>query len=94
MIPTVEIDLGARRYPIHVGTGIIGERSPFASHVGALHVFVVTDETVVSLDLDGLRSALADASAGDPHAIPDGERLPSDPRPLPRTGGTCEPEAA
>ena len=75
MIRTVEIDLGAaRRYPIHVGAGIIGERRLFAPHVGDRHVFVVTNETVAPLYLDGLRSALADAAAVDTHVLPDGEQ--------------------
>ena len=43
---TVEIDLRDRRYPIHVGAGIIGEHGRFAPHVGDRHVFVVTNETV------------------------------------------------
>ena len=74
MSRTVEIDLGARRYPIHVGAGIIGERGLLAPHVGGRHVFVVTDETVGPLYLESLRTALADASAVDTHVIPGGER--------------------
>ena len=74
MIRTVEIDLGARRYPIHVGAGIIGEQDLFAPHVGGRHVFVITSETVAPLYLDALRPALADASAVDTHVISDGEQ--------------------
>ena len=75
MIRTVEIDLGAaRRYPIHVGAGIIGERRLFAPHVGDRHVFVVTNETVAPLYLDGLHAALANAAAVDTHVLPDGEQ--------------------
>ena len=74
MSRTVEIDLGARRYPIHVGAGIIGERRLLAPHVGDRHVFVVTDVTVAPLYLDQLRPALADASRVDIHVIADGEQ--------------------
>ena len=71
---TIEIDLGARRYPIHVGAGIIGEHDLFAPHVDDRQVFVITDETVAPLHFDRLRPALKDASAVDTHVIPDGEQ--------------------
>ena len=74
MSRTVRIDLGARRYPIHVGAGIIGERGLLAPHAGGRHAFVVTDEIVGPLYLERLRPALADASAVDTHVIPAGER--------------------
>ena len=74
MSRTVDIDLGARSYPIHVGAGIIGERRLLAPHVGDRHAFVITNETVAPLWLDRLRPALADASRIDTHVIADGER--------------------
>ena len=74
MIRTVEIDLGARRYPIHVGAGIIGDRTLLAPHVGGRHAFVVTNETVAPLYLERLRPALADAVDVDLHVIADGEQ--------------------
>ena len=74
MSRTVEIDLGARRYPIHVGAGIIGKQRLLAPHVGDRHAFVVTNETVAPLYLDRLRPALADASGVDVHVIADGEQ--------------------
>jgi len=70
---TIEIDLEARRYPIHIGAGILGERTLLAPHVSGRHVFVVTNETVAPLYLDRLRPALADASGVDVHVIADGE---------------------
>ena len=74
MSRTVEIDLGERRYPIHVGAGIIGERALLAPHVRDRHVFVVTSETVAPLYLDRLHPALADAAGVDTHVIADGEQ--------------------
>ena len=71
---TIEIDLGVRRYPIHVGAGIIDAQELFAAHVGDRHVFVVTNETVAPLYLDRLRTALADASRIDTHVVADGEQ--------------------
>ena len=71
---TVEIDLGARRYPIHVGAGIIGDPKLLAPDVGDRHAFVVTNETVAPLHLDRLRPALAEAAGIDVHVIADGER--------------------
>ncbi|MCY4348485.1 MAG: 3-dehydroquinate synthase [Thiotrichales bacterium] len=75
MSRTIEIDLGEeRRYPIHVGAGVIGERGLFAPHVDGRHAFVVTNETVAPLYLDRLRPALADAVEVSTHVIADGER--------------------
>ena len=74
MSRTVDIDLGERRYPIHVGAGIIGERALFAPHVRDRHAFVITNATVAPLYLDRLRPALADASGVDTHVIADGEQ--------------------
>ena len=74
MSRTVEIDLGERCYPIHVGAGIIGERALLAPHVRDRHAIVVTNETVAPLYLDRLRPALADASGIDTHVIADGEQ--------------------
>ena len=73
MIRTVEIDLGVRRYPIHVGAGIIGDPRLLASHVCDRHAFVVTNEMVAPLYLDRLRPALAGSSGIDVHVIADGE---------------------
>ena len=74
MSRTVDIDLGERRYPIHVGADIIGERALFAPHVRDRHAFVVTNESVAPLYLDRLRPALADAAGVDAHVVRDGER--------------------
>ena len=74
MSRTVEIDLGERRYPIHVGAGIIGDRRLFAPHVSGRGAFVVTNKTVAPLYLDRLHQALADAAGVDVHVIADGER--------------------
>ena len=74
MSRTVEIDLGERRYPIHVGANIIAERALFAPHVRSRHAFVVTSDTVAPLYLDRLHPALADATGIDTHVIGDGER--------------------
>ena len=74
MSHTVEIDLGERRYPIHVGADIIGEPALFAPHVRDRHAFVVTNETVAPLYLDRLLPALADANGVDTHIIGDGEQ--------------------
>ena len=74
MSRTVEIDLGERRYPIHVGAGIIGDRRLFAPHVSGRRAFVVTNETVAPLYLDRLHRALADAAGVGVHVIADGER--------------------
>ncbi|HXP77086.1 MAG TPA: 3-dehydroquinate synthase [Stellaceae bacterium] len=71
----VHVELGARGYDIHIGTGLIGRGgehlAPLATRAG---VVVVTDETVARLHLPALERSLD--GAGIPHKaviLPPGE---------------------
>ena len=56
---TVNVELGERAYPIHIGAGLIGKTELFAPHIAGASVMIVTNTTVDPLYGDTLRSALA-----------------------------------
>jgi 3-dehydroquinate synthase len=56
---TVNVDLGERAYPIHIGTELIGKSELFAPHIAGSSVMIVTNTTVDPLYGDVLRQALA-----------------------------------
>ena len=56
---TVNVDLGERAYPIHIGTELIGKTELFAPHIAGSSVMIVTNTTVDPLYGDVLRQALA-----------------------------------
>lgn len=67
---TVDVALGARSYPIHIGSGELGQA---ARHLGVKRrVAVVTDESVAALHLDRLRAGLGEL-LGELIALPAGE---------------------
>ncbi len=70
---TLELDLGPRSYPIHIGRGLLARRELYAPHLDGRQVLVVCNETVAPLYLDTVTGALEDH---DVHAVvlPDGER--------------------
>ncbi len=56
---TVNVELGDRAYPIHIGSGLIGQTALFAPHITGSSVAIVTNTTVDPLYGDALRAALA-----------------------------------
>jgi 3-dehydroquinate synthase len=56
---TVNVELGARAYPIHIGADLIGQTALFAPHIAGSSVTIVTNTTVDPLYGDTLRGALA-----------------------------------
>ena len=55
---TLDVALGARSYPIHVGAGLLGDASLFLPHLKQRKVAVVTNTTVAPLYLERLRGVL------------------------------------
>ncbi|MCM2549554.1 3-dehydroquinate synthase [Burkholderia glumae] len=71
---TVNVDLGDRAYPIHIGDGLIGRTELFAPHIKGAAVTIVTNTTVDPLYGDALRAALAPLGKQvDTVVLPDGE---------------------
>lgn len=56
---TVNVELGERAYPIHIGADLIGRTALFAPHIAGSSVTIVTNTTVDPLYGDALRAALA-----------------------------------
>lgn len=71
---TLNVALGARSYPIHIGQGLRHRSELLAAGIGGRQVLIVTDETVAPLYLDDVKAAL---DGFDCHAVilPDGEEF-------------------
>jgi 3-dehydroquinate synthase len=70
---TLSIELGAARYPIHIGAGLLAERTPLEPALPAGPLLVVSNETVAPLYLPRLRAALTGRTLA-ACVLPDGER--------------------
>lgn len=72
---TLEVDLGDRSYPIHIGEGLLGQHELFEPHVAGKVVMICTNTTVGPLYADKLSATMRDAGARQVHTVtlPDGE---------------------
>lgn len=70
---TLEVALGARSYPIFIGSGLLSDAELLASAVKARQVLIVTNSTVAPLYLDRLQHGL-DCQEQQVHVLPDGEQ--------------------
>src|SRR5262245_56089528 len=68
---TLEVSLGERSYPIHIGAGLLARRDLLQPHLGTGRLFIVTNDTVAPLYLETLRATLGDAACA---IVPDGEQ--------------------
>ncbi|WP_236207372.1 3-dehydroquinate synthase [Pseudomonas tohonis] len=69
---TLQVDLGERSYPIHIGAGLLTQVELFAPHIAGKQVAIVTNETVAPLYLEQLTRTLS-AYKVQPIVLPDGE---------------------
>ena len=71
---TLNVDLGERSYPIHVGGGLLTRADLILPHLKLRQVAIVTNTTVGPLYLDTLRTTLEGAGVQVvPIVLPDGE---------------------
>jgi len=71
---TVQVALGERSYPIHIGSGLLAHAELIAAHLPQPRAVIVTNPTVGALYLDGLTAALERAGIGAVAVtVPDGE---------------------
>jgi 3-dehydroquinate synthase len=71
---TVNVDLGDRAYPIHIGADLISSTELVAPHIAGSSVTIVTNTTVEPLYGDALRLALAPLGKSvSTVVLPDGE---------------------
>lgn len=70
----LEVRLGKRSYPIHIGSGLLARPELYAPHLAGGRAALVTNVTVAPLYADRVEAALA-AAGGKPFRIvlPDGE---------------------
>ena len=71
-VRTLEVALGERSYPIHIGSGLLDDGSLLRSGLGTGRAFIVTNDVVAPLYLERLRVALGGEAAC--AIVPDGER--------------------
>jgi 3-dehydroquinate synthase len=71
---TLEVALGERAYPIHIGTRLIERAELFAPHVGGRVAAIVTNDTVAPLYAEALERTLRATGARTLRIVlPDGE---------------------
>ena len=71
---TLTVGLGARSYPIHIGSGLLGQAELLRAHLLRGRAAVVTNTTVAPLYLDKLRQTLQNIDVNSvPIILPDGE---------------------
>lgn len=70
---TLEVDLGTRSYPIHIGSGLLGRADLLTPHIRGTQVLIVTNETIAPLYLKGVQQSLQGFDV-DTLILPDGER--------------------
>ena len=70
----LQVALGDRSYPIHIGRAIAGDPALYAPHVAGRRAAVVTSETVAKLHAETVENALRQAGANALRIVlPDGE---------------------
>lgn len=69
---TLEVDLGDRSYPIHIGSGLLDNPDLITPHIHGKQVLIVTNETVEPLYLARIQAVCADYQC-DVVILPDGE---------------------
>ena len=69
---TLQVDLGERSYPIHIGADLLSKAELFVPHIAGKQVAIVTNETVAPLYLERLTQTLAGYKV-QPIVLPDGE---------------------
>jgi len=71
---TLQVALGERSYPIHIGSGLLARAELVVPHLAQPRAVIVTNPTVGALYLDALTAALGGAGVGVvPVMVPDGE---------------------
>lgn len=70
---TLELNLGKRSYPIHIGSGLLAHQELLAPHIGGNRVAIVSNVTVAPLYLDQVTALLSDYRP-ETIVLPDGEQ--------------------
>ncbi|MEY8214181.1 MAG: 3-dehydroquinate synthase [Colwellia sp.] len=71
-MPTLQLDLGARSYPIYIDSGLFNNTDLFSKHIRGKRVCIVTNTIVAPLYLETIKTQLS-AFSLDEIILPDGE---------------------
>lgn len=71
-LETLQVELGERSYPIHIGEGLLSNTGLLTPHINSKQVCIVTNETVAPLYLSALQKSLTDYKVMTV-ILPDGE---------------------
>jgi 3-dehydroquinate synthase len=71
-MPTLNLDLGARSYPIYIDSGLFENEKLFSDHIRGKRVCIVTNTIVAPLYLEKIKSKLTNFDV-DEIILPDGE---------------------
>jgi 3-dehydroquinate synthase len=74
MTRTLQVELGERSYPIHIGAGLLLKSELYEPHIRGRQVMIVSNETVAPLYLDEVRDALSGYQI-EQVILPDGEEF-------------------
>jgi 3-dehydroquinate synthase len=69
----VEVSLGARSYPIHIGDGLLDDHALLSTALRGRHVLVVTDDQVAPRYLDRVLHAIPPEKSVETFVVPHGE---------------------
>ncbi|BCU05366.1 3-dehydroquinate synthase [Allochromatium tepidum] len=69
---TLTVELGARSYPIHIGSGLLSDPDLYRPHLRGSQIMIVTNETVAPLYLASVRQAFDGLHVRE-IILPDGE---------------------
>ncbi len=74
---SLNIDLGHRSYPIHIGPDLLSQAELITPHIQGAQVFIISNEVVAPLYLDQLLNALDGQYQVGTSILPDGEQTKS-----------------
>ncbi|MBK8453480.1 MAG: 3-dehydroquinate synthase [Thiofilum sp.] len=69
---TLQVDLGERSYPIHIGQGLLTQSHLLRPHIHGKRAVTISNTTVAPLYLDSVQNALEGFTTS-AHLMPDGE---------------------
>lgn len=70
---SLQVALGERSYPIHIGPGMLGDSTWLSPHLAGRQVMIVTNETVAPRYLARCRQGLPEGLEVEELVLPDGE---------------------
>ena len=70
---TIEVALGSRSYPIHIGAGILDKSELYQPHIRGSKAVVITNETIAPLYAQNVVDSVGKFAEVHTHVLADGE---------------------